>query len=69
MSVDYIKSYNDLEQELETARITLIALNDSIRRFAGRSPKLSRYIESVLFGLPEGTRNRHFYLNIRYNPQ
>uniref|UniRef100_A0A1A9WYM3 Pinin/SDK/MemA protein domain-containing protein n=1 Tax=Glossina brevipalpis TaxID=37001 RepID=A0A1A9WYM3_9MUSC len=41
MSVD-IKTYNDLEQELESARITLIALNDSIRRFAGRSPKLSK---------------------------
>ncbi|KAI9585022.1 pinin [Glossina fuscipes] len=49
MSVDYIKSYNDLEQELESARITLIALNDSIRRFAGRSPKLSRHENKSLY--------------------
>uniref|UniRef100_A0A1B0FIA8 Pinin/SDK/MemA protein domain-containing protein n=1 Tax=Glossina morsitans morsitans TaxID=37546 RepID=A0A1B0FIA8_GLOMM len=54
MSVDYIKSYNDLEQELETARITLIALNDSIRRFAGRSPKLSRHENKSLY---EAKRN------------
>lgn len=42
MSTDYIKSYSDLQQELASAKDTLVVLNDNIKRIIGRSPKLPR---------------------------
>ncbi|XP_065371033.1 pinin [Calliphora vicina] len=42
MCTDYIQSYNDLQQELENAKDTLVVLNDNIKRIIGRGPKLAR---------------------------
>lgn len=42
MVTDYNKSYNDLQQELENAKDTLVVLNDNIKRIIGRGPKLTR---------------------------
>ncbi|KAM7359572.1 desmosome associated protein-like protein pinnin [Cochliomyia hominivorax] len=42
MFTDCHQSYNDLEQELESAKDTLVVLNDNIKRIIGRGPKLNR---------------------------
>lgn len=42
MNTYEIQTYNDLEQELEKAKDTLVVINDSIKRIVGRAPKLSR---------------------------